>query len=84
MRQRAILNITLACTVLVAAAATTVEGQYSLTVNRDRLINAQNEPRNWLIMNGDYTSTRYSRLTQIDRENVGGLRMVWALSLIHI
>ncbi len=47
MRQRVILNITLACTVLVAAAATTVEGQYSLTVNRDRLINAQNEPRNW-------------------------------------
>ena len=81
MRQRVILNITLACTVLVAAAATTVEGQYSLTVNRDRLINAQNEPRNWLIMNGDYTSTRYSRLTQIDRENVGGLRMVWALAL---
>jgi hypothetical protein len=30
-----------------------------MTVNRDRLINAQNEPQNWLMMNGDYGSMRY-------------------------
>ena len=70
----------LACA-LVAASAITLGGQYSLTVNKDRLINAKNEPQNWLIMNGDYTSTRYSTLTQIDRDNVGDLRMVWALAL---
>ena len=62
-------------------STTTVDAQYSLTVNQDRLINAQNEPQNWLIMNGDYTSTRYSRLTQINRDNVDNLRMVWALAL---
>jgi len=54
---------------------------YSLTVNRDRLINAANEPQNWLLMNGDYGSTRYSKLTQINRDNVKDLRMVWALAL---
>ena len=52
-----------------------------MTVNRDRLVNAQNEPQNWLMMNGDYASTRYSKLSQINRDNVKDLRMVWALAL---
>ena len=55
--------------------------QYTMTVNKDRLLNAQNEPQNWLMMNGDYGSTRYSKLTQINRDNVKNLRMVWALAL---
>ncbi|MDB5810453.1 MAG: quinoprotein ethanol dehydrogenase [Betaproteobacteria bacterium] len=54
---------------------------YSMTVNRDRLLNAQNEPQNWLMMNGDYGSMRYSKLTQINRDNVKNLRMVWGLAL---
>ena len=66
---------------LVVASAITLGGQYSLTVTKDRLINAQNEPQNWLLMNGDYGSQRYSRLTQINRDNVENLRMVWALAL---
>ena len=70
-----------ACALVMVATTITLDGQYSLTVNKDRLINAQNEPQNWLIMNGDYTSTRYSKLTQINRDNVGNLRMVWALAL---
>ena len=63
------------------ASLTTSEAQYKLTVNRERLLNAQNEPQNWLMMNGDYGSQRYSRLTQINRDNVKDLRMVWALAL---
>ncbi len=64
-----------------ALAASTFAAEYKMTVNRDRLINAQNEPQNWLMMNGDYGSTRYSKLTQINRDNVKNLRMVWALAL---
>jgi alcohol dehydrogenase (cytochrome c) len=55
--------------------------QYKMTVNGDRLLNAQNEPQNWLMMNGDYGSTRYSKLGQINRENVRNLRLVWAMAL---
>jgi alcohol dehydrogenase (cytochrome c) len=55
--------------------------QFNMTVNADRLINAANEPQNWLLMNGNYGSTRYSKLTQINRQNVQNLRMVWALAL---
>jgi len=54
---------------------------YTMTVNADRLHNAQNEPQNWLMMNGDYGSMRYSKLTQINRESVQNLRLVWALAL---
>ena len=66
---------------VVAVAGATLVAQYSMTVNRDRLVNAQNEPQNWLMMNGDYASTRYSKLSQINRDNVKDLRMVWALAL---
>src|SRR5215469_7225592 len=65
----------------VAAFSQYAFAQYTMTVNRDRLLNAQNEPQNWLMMNGDYGSTRYSKLSQINRENVKSLRMVWALAL---
>ena len=71
----------LACAVVAVTAAVTIEGQYTITVSRDRLINAQNEPQNWLLMNGDYGSQRYSKLTQINRTNVRDLRLVWALAL---
>ena len=65
----------------LALAAAAFAAEYQMTVNRDRLVNAQNEPQNWLMMNGDYNSHRYSRLTQINRENVKNLRLVWALAL---
>src|SRR5438034_6705409 len=65
----------------VVIGAATLAAQYTMTVNRDRLINAQNEPQNWLMMNGDYGSTRYSKLSQVNRDNVKNLRMVWALAL---
>ena len=72
------------CGISVTALSTASMAQqkgYAMTVNKDRLINAQNEPQNWLMMNGDYGSQRYSKLTQINRDNVRNLRMVWALAL---
>src|SRR6201993_358445 len=66
---------------LAAVLVVAVFAQYNMTVNKDRLLNAQNEPQNWLMMNGDYGATRYSKLSQINRENVKNLRMVWALAL---
>ena len=72
--------------VIVIASGTVLAGaglaaEYKMTVNRDRLLNAQNEPQNWLMMNGDDGSIRYSKLAQINRENVKNLHMVWALAL---
>jgi alcohol dehydrogenase (cytochrome c) len=66
---------------IIVASALISAADYKITVSQDRLNNAINEPQNWLLMNGDYGSTRYSKLTQINRDNVKNLRMVWALAL---
>ena len=61
-----------------AVATAGLAADYQMTVSRDRLVNAASEPQNWLLMNGDYASTRYSKLTQINRDNVKNLRLAWA------
>ena len=81
MHQHSLPRTLLVIALAIATWATTVGGQYSITVNKARLVNAQNEPQNWLLMNGDYGSQRFSKLTAINRSNVGQLRMVWALAL---
>ena len=73
--------IALAGASAAAIAVSAFAAQYKMTVNKERLLNAQNEPQNWLMKNGDYGSQRYSKLTQINRDNVKNLRMVWALAL---
>ncbi|MFO1185222.1 MAG: PQQ-binding-like beta-propeller repeat protein [Bauldia sp.] len=69
-------GVALAAMALPASAAT-----YKLDVNSDRLINADREPQNWIIMNQNYASHRYSRLTQINRNNVKDLKLVFAMAL---
>ena len=73
--------LALASVSIAALGASAPAADYKLTVSKERLLNAQNEPQNWLMMNGDYASMRYSKLTQINRDNVKNLRMVWALAL---
>ena len=50
-------------------------------VTHERLLNSSAEPENWLMYSGDYFSQRYSRLSQINKENVGQLQMQWAFQL---
>src|SRR5271170_1375758 len=42
-----------------------------------RLLHADQEPQSWLMYNGDYQSNRFSRLKQINKENVANLRPAW-------
>ncbi len=83
MRARNTLSCLLAAASFcaLAGAARAQQKPYVINVNKDRLLKAQNEPQNWLMMNGDYGSQRYSKLTQINRDNVKNLRLVWALAL---
>src|SRR5262249_41615931 len=72
----------LAAATAAALAATTLSGQSGeAPVTGARLVNAQNDPNNWLMMNGDYGSLRYSKLNGINRDNVKNLRRVWAMAL---
>ena len=46
-------------------------------VNYDRILNAREEPQNWLTYYGAYDGQRYSPLDQINTENVKRLRPAW-------
>ena len=37
-------------------------------------------PNDWVIQTGDYANTRYSKLNQINRDNVGDLQVAWTFS----
>ena len=45
----------------------------------DRLLNADAEPHNWLMHNGNYSNWHYSQLDQINKENVGDLRVAYMM-----
>src|SRR4030095_11876267 len=81
MRYRTPIWGSLATILAFVLSAVTLSGHYSLTVNKDRLINSANESQNWLLMNGDYGSQRYSRLTQINRDNAKDMRLLLAAPL---
>ena len=49
------------------------------TANDDVLALTKN-PDNWAIWGGDYAGTRYSKLSQINRDNVGDLQVAWTFS----
>src|SRR2546430_10227471 len=51
------------------------------TLFRSRLTNAEAEPQSWLMPNANYSGTRYSRLTDINRANVANLKLAWAYAL---
>ena len=46
-------------------------------VSFERLLNADEEPHNWLTYSGTYASTRYSLLDRITLANVGELELKW-------
>ena len=53
----------------------------SSPVTSERLLNASEEPENWLMYSGQYNSQRHSRLTAIDKSNVDQLEVKWVKQL---
>src|SRR5207249_9068353 len=52
-------------------------------VTYERLLKADQEPGNWLMYSSTYDSWRYSRLTQVNTENVKGLQVKWLFQGRH-
>ena len=46
----------------------------------DDVIKNSNDPNNWAKQAGDYANTRYSKLDQINTQNVGSLKAAWTFS----
>ena len=64
---------TLIALLLVAVLPTAAAGQ----VTFERLLNADDEPENWLTYSGSYSSNRYTKLDQIAADNVDDLELSW-------
>ena len=60
-----------------AALATVLGGQ---ALANDSVLTLQKNPNDWVIQTGDYANTRYSKLDQITRDNVGDLQVAWTFS----
>ena len=58
-----------------------VVAQAERAVSYERLLDAPNQPENWLTYNGDYSGRRYSGLDQINRENVDDLQVAWVYQM---
>jgi len=56
---------------MVASFGQTARAQ----VTYDRLLQARQEPHNWLTYHGSYASQHHSTLSEITRENVGQLKL---------
>ncbi len=50
-------------------------------VTWERLVNAEDEPENWMMYSGTLDSQRYSRLDQINTGNVTELEMKWSYQI---
>src|SRR6266849_1472334 len=65
----------LTSTVLAAGPAVAAE------VTPDRLVNADKEPQNWLMNHRTYDGQRFSPLGRINKDNVKGLKLAYAVPL---
>jgi alcohol dehydrogenase (cytochrome c) len=54
---------------------------FAAEVTPERLANADKEPQNWLMNHRTYDSQRYSPLDKINRGNVKGLKIVYAVAI---
>src|SRR6266853_114763 len=69
-----IRNALLAASMLAAPA-------FAADVTPQRLLNPDREPQNWLMNHRTYDGQRFSPLARINRDNVKGLRLAYAVPL---
>src|SRR6202040_4090011 len=71
----AVTNMALLASTILATPAPAAE------VTSDRLVNADKEPRNWLMNHRTYDGQRFSPLARINKDNVKNLRLAYAVPL---
>src|SRR5437868_6936046 len=66
---------------LVASTALTTLPAFAADVTPERLVNADREPQNWLMNHRTYDGQRFSPLSRINKDNVKGLKLAYAVPL---
>ena len=79
-RGTVLLALVISVNLIHAQEPTTLEDDapFFSPVTWDRLVNAADEPQNWLMYSGTFDSQRFSRLNQINTENAATLELKWA------
>src|SRR5437763_10238217 len=77
-RKLPVREILLASTAALAVAAYPA---IAAEVTAERLINADNEPHNWLMNHRTYDAQRYSPLDKINRGNIANLKLAYAVAI---
>src|SRR3954449_3349015 len=78
MSDRSIRKSTIFASILLASTSLTA---FAADVTSQRLMNPDKEPQNWLMVNKDYSSHRYSELDQINKDNVKNLHVAFTVAL---
>ena len=71
------MKLTMYTATAVAALAV---GIASVASANDGLLTMQENPAEWVMPNGNYSSTRYSTLAQINKDNASDLEVAWTFS----
>jgi alcohol dehydrogenase (cytochrome c) len=66
---------------LLSATFFAVYPALAAEVTSERLVNADKEPQNWLMNHRSYDGQRFSPLDQINKSNVKGLKLAYAVAL---
>jgi hypothetical protein len=77
--RRALSRITL----LVGPVIAGLLSARAAEVTSERLLNPDREPQNWLMNHRTYDGQRFSPLSRINKDNVQGLRLAYAVPLGH-
>jgi alcohol dehydrogenase (cytochrome c) len=80
MNRRETLTSTIAV-VLISPVLTMAGSAIAAEVTPERLLNPDKEPQNWLMNHRTYDGQRFSPLARIDRANVKGLKLAYAVPL---
>ncbi|MCA1443437.1 methanol/ethanol family PQQ-dependent dehydrogenase [Ensifer sp. IC4062] len=65
---------------LTLLAFTTIGGSAQVALANSELQKLIDDPNQWAIQTGDYANLRYSKLDQINKDNVGKLQVAWTFS----
>ena len=60
--------------------ATNGEAEFG-QIDDERILNHADDPDNWLAHGRDYSEKRFSPLSEINKSNVSGLGLAWALDM---
>ncbi|WP_425403623.1 methanol/ethanol family PQQ-dependent dehydrogenase [Hwanghaeella sp.] len=65
---------------ILLGAAAALLASTGMSMANDSVMSGTKNPNGWVIQTGDYANTRHSKLSQINKNNVGDLQVAWTFS----